>query len=76
MKRVSTDDEQQTVIYIFMLFEKYVVSTLLKVNTIKLSFWHYDSVRNFIERESVIAEIFSSPAFIALAGNLDFVRNI
>ena len=62
--------------YIIMLFAKYEVSTLSKVKTTRLSFWYHESVRNFIERESVRAEVFSSPSSIAVDGDLNFLCNI
>ena len=54
-----------------MLYEKYAVSALSRVKTIKLSFWYYESVCN-----SVITELISSQnLYIAFTGDLDFVRN-
>ena len=58
-----------------MLYEKYSVSALPRVKTIKLSLWYQESVRN-----SVIARVRNSGSHfqsnpIAFAGDLDFVRN-
>ena len=56
-----------------MLHEKYSVSALSRVKTIKLSLWYQESVHN-----SVIVAVISSQnpkAFRAFAGDLDFVHN-
>ena len=53
-----------------MLHEKYSVSALSRVKTIKLSLWYQESVRH-----SVIERVISSQTPTAFAGDLDFARN-
>ena len=53
-----------------MSYEKFMMSALSRVKTIKLLFWYHKRVRN-----SVTAGIIFSQTSITFARDLEFVRN-